>query len=74
MMDMTAMVALESLLQDLHSKNIAIVINHLAPRLLLKMRRAGLRYRKGSIEFARDMPASAALALQLLERHGAAAV
>ncbi len=66
MMDMTAMVALESLLDDLRSKNVAIVINNLAPRLLLKLRRVGLRYHHGVIEFARDMPASAQLAERLL--------
>jgi len=73
MMDLTAMVALESLLDDLHKKNVAIVINQLAPRMLLKMRRAGLRRRKGSIEFARDMAASAAAARRLLETRQPAA-
>lgn len=71
MIDMTAMVALESMLQDLHKKDIAVVINSLAPRMLLKMRRVGLRRRKGKIEFARDIAASALLAQRLLDQRAA---
>ena len=71
MIDMTALVALESMLLDLHKKNIAVVINGLAPRMLMKMRRVGLRKRKGMIEFARDTEASAQLAQRLLEQRAA---
>jgi SulP family sulfate permease len=71
MIDMTAMVAMESMLHDLHKKDIAVVINSLAPRMLLKMRRVGLRRQKGVVEFARNMPASALLAQKLLEQRTA---
>lgn len=53
MMDMTAIVVLESIVHQLDRDGIPLVINELEPRLLLKLRRAGLRKRSGRVEFGR---------------------
>ncbi|MCP5440027.1 MAG: C4-dicarboxylic acid transporter DauA [Chromatiaceae bacterium] len=55
MIDMSAIVAMESIVKDLNGRGIALVINALLPRMILKLRRAGIRKRVGKIEFARDL-------------------
>lgn len=65
MMDMTAMVALESLLEDLEHKQVALVINNLAPRMLVKLSRIGFQHRQGVVHFESEMETSVARALTL---------
>lgn len=54
MIDMSAIVAMETILDSFAKHNISIVISSLQPRLLLKLRKAGLRKRIGKIEFTND--------------------
>lgn len=53
MMDMSAIIAMESIRNDLHKRGIGFVINGLQPRMILKLRRAGIRTQKGKIAFSR---------------------
>lgn len=55
MLDMSAIIAMESIVRNLRSRHIGLVINNLQPRMILKLRRAGLRTRKGAILFSRGM-------------------
>jgi len=54
MIDVSAMVAMESIVETLKKKGVALVISNLQPRMILKLRRVGVRYRKGRIAFARN--------------------
>ncbi|MCG9755347.1 C4-dicarboxylic acid transporter DauA [Shewanella insulae] len=65
LLDMSAIVAMESIAQDLSSKKMALIINNLQPRMLLKLRRAGIRKRRGQVEYARTMDDSFALARRM---------
>ncbi|WP_276508668.1 C4-dicarboxylic acid transporter DauA [Shewanella insulae] len=65
LLDMSAIVAMESIAQDLSSKKVALIINNLQPRMLLKLRRAGIRKRRGQVEYARTMDDSFALARRM---------
>jgi SulP family sulfate permease len=55
MIDMSAIVAMESIIRDLAINGVGLVINNLEPRMILKLRRAGLRTRIGKIHFSRTM-------------------
>lgn len=55
MMDMSAIVAMESIRNDLQNRDIGLVINGLQPRMILKLRRAGIRTQKGKIAFSRTL-------------------
>lgn len=55
MIDMSAIVALESIATDLNSRDIALVINALEPRMILKLRRAGIRKRPGMLTFSKHL-------------------
>ena len=66
MLDMTALVSVENILLDLQKSNIGLVLNEVQPRLLLKMRKAGIRKQKNNIAFGRNMKESAQQALSLL--------
>ncbi|WP_281212745.1 C4-dicarboxylic acid transporter DauA [Shewanella insulae] len=65
LLDMSAIVAMESIAQDLSGKKVALIINNLQPRMLLKLRRAGIRKRRGQVEYARTMDDSFALARRM---------
>ncbi|WP_258406990.1 C4-dicarboxylic acid transporter DauA [Shewanella rhizosphaerae] len=65
LLDMSAIVAMESIAQDLSGKQVALIINNLQPRMLLKLRRAGIRKRRGQVEYARTMDDSFALAQRM---------
>lgn len=73
MMDMTAIVVLESILHQFDRDGLPLVINELEPRLLLKLRRAGLRRRKGRVEFGRTFADSVERARKLVEPTSSAA-
>lgn len=55
LIDMSALVAMESIVANLGKRGVGLVINNLQPRMLLKLRRAGIRRRQGSILFSRDL-------------------
>jgi SulP family sulfate permease len=55
MMDMSAIIAMESIRNNLQKRNIGLVVNGLQPRMILKLRRAGIRTQKGKISFSRTL-------------------
>lgn len=65
LLDMSAIVAMESIAQQLESKNVALIINNLQPRMILKLRRAGIRKRQGKVAYARHLEDSLTLAKPL---------
>ncbi|OQX34245.1 MAG: hypothetical protein B0D91_12875 [Oceanospirillales bacterium LUC14_002_19_P2] len=67
MVDMTAIIAMEKILNDLQKRNTGLVLNNLEPRIILKLRRAGIRKRKGDIDFERNMQESCRHAMTQLQ-------
>jgi len=65
MVDMTAIVALESIATNLDRAGIGLILNELEPRLVLKLRRAGVRRRSGRVEFGRSFADSLARARRM---------
>lgn len=66
MLDMSAIVAMESIWNDLQKRNIGMVINGLQPRMILKLRRAGIRKETGKSEFSRSLEESFVAAQKML--------
>ena len=62
MIDMTAMAAMETIIENLKKKGILLIICSLAPRMILKLRRAGVRKKAGEVEFARTLESGIKLA------------
>ena len=67
LMDMTGMTALEGLVQQAQRRRQTVILCGLAPRLILKLRRVGLRRIKGEVEYARDLEEARRRAAALLE-------
>jgi SulP family sulfate permease len=55
LIDMTGIVALESIVKNLQKHRIMLMVNNLNPRLILRLRHAGLRRRRGVIDFSRNI-------------------
>jgi SulP family sulfate permease len=55
LIDMSAIVAMESIVKNLDRHNVGLIINNLQPRMILKLRRAGVRTRKGEVQFSRSL-------------------
>jgi SulP family sulfate permease len=55
LLDMSALVAMESRVENLGNCRVGLVINKLQPRMLPQLRHAGIRRRQGSILFSRDL-------------------
>lgn len=55
LMDMTGMIALEELVKQAQRQRQTVILCGLAPRLILKLRRVGLRRIKGELEYARNL-------------------
>lgn len=66
LVDMSAIVAMESIVSNLASNNVGLVISNLQPRIILKLRRAGVRTRPGRIRFARALDEAIGKAKQML--------
>ncbi|WP_339132640.1 MAG: C4-dicarboxylic acid transporter DauA [Candidatus Electrothrix sp. GW3-4] len=66
MLDMSAIIAMESIANDLSTRNIGLIINNLQPRMILKLRRAGIRKRRGKVAFARSLEDSFEAARKML--------
>lgn len=54
LVDMTGLVALESLVETAQRHHLGLVFCGLSARLMLKLRRAGIRKKRGQLEFAHD--------------------
>jgi SulP family sulfate permease len=54
-LDMTAMMVLQELLSHLAAHGAVVIIAGLHPKLILQLRRAGIRRRPGAIEFRSDL-------------------
>jgi SulP family sulfate permease len=52
MIDVSAIIAMESIVAALAKKNITLIISGLQPRMILKLRRAGVHHQEGRIQFA----------------------
>ncbi|MCG2634758.1 MAG: C4-dicarboxylic acid transporter DauA [Gammaproteobacteria bacterium] len=66
MLDMSAIMVMESIRNDLQKRNMGLVINSLQPRILLKLRRAGIRKQAGKIAFSRTLEESLFAAKKML--------
>lgn len=67
LMDMTGMAALEELVKQAQRQRQTVIVCGLAPRLILKLRRVGLRRVKGALEYARSIDEAQRRAVALLE-------
>lgn len=61
MMDMTAIVALESIVAELHARGIRLVAIGLSPRIVGKLRHAGLDAQPGKLDFVPDIESAVEL-------------
>ena len=52
MVDMSAIVAMESIVKNLEKSGVKLVINNLQPRIMFKLRQAGLHKKTGLVEFS----------------------
>lgn len=66
MIDMTGIVALESLLENLSSSQIGVVISNLQPKLLRELTKAGITEQSGRLLFGASLAESATKAKTLL--------
>lgn len=66
MLDMSAIIVMEGIVSSLQKQGIGLVINNLQPRLILKLRRSGLRTIPGQIAFARSIDEAVSKANNML--------
>ncbi len=66
MIDMSAIIAMESIIKDLRARHISLIINNLQPRMILKLRRAGLHSTHGEINLTRSLDEALAVSLDIL--------
>lgn len=66
LLDMSAIIAMESIAEDLRTRNIGLIINNLQPRMILKLRRAGIRKQEGKVVFSRSLDDSFEAAREML--------
>jgi sulfate permease, SulP family len=66
MLDVSAIVAMESIVNSLAEKQTGLVINNLKPRMILKLSRAGIREQTGKVAFSRTLPEAIATAKNML--------
>ncbi len=66
MLDVSAIIAMESIAEILSNNHIALIINNLQPRMILKLRRAGIRNKAGKIGYARSLSDSFSKAKTML--------
>jgi SulP family sulfate permease len=68
MIDMSAIVAMEMIVANLQKQGVGLVINNLQTRMLLKLRRAGVRTRPGKIRFSRTLEEAVEKATEMLQQ------
>lgn len=66
MLDMSAIVAMESIKESLNKQHIGLIINNLQPRMVLKLHRAGIRNEPGKIQFSEILAEGIAMANKML--------
>jgi SulP family sulfate permease len=64
-MDMTGIVALESVIRTAHRANVAVVLSRISPRLYRKLRRSGLRPALGLLAVASTLESAKQLAIRM---------
>jgi SulP family sulfate permease len=67
MMDITGIVALDSLIKRLHRAQVTVVVANLTARIYRKLYRAGLRQSSGTLECCMTLPEAYQRALSLVE-------
>lgn len=66
-MDGTAIVALQSLISDMHSHRVALIFAGLSSRIIVKLRRSGIRKTAGMLTYSRDLEEAKSVAMRWLE-------
>lgn len=66
LLDMSAIVAMDSIVRDFANRNISLIISSLQPRMILKLRRAGIRKQAGKVVFSRSLGDSVKVARKML--------
>lgn len=66
MLDMSAIIAMETIRENLQKRGMGMVITGLQPRMILKLRRAGIRKKIGEVVFSRTLEDSFVAARGLL--------
>lgn len=66
MLDISAIVAMETIGKQLAKRGIGMVISNLQPRMILKLRRAGIRKQAGRVEFSRSLSGALRRARRML--------
>ncbi|CAM3522893.1 C4-dicarboxylic acid transporter DauA [Halomonas lysinitropha] len=67
-MDGTAIVALKALIDEMHREGVALVLVGLPARILVTLRRAGIRRTHGRLTWCRELPHARKVALRWLDR------
>ncbi|MCH4565189.1 C4-dicarboxylic acid transporter DauA [Halomonas sp. EGI 63088] len=67
-MDGTAIVALKALIDEMHREGVALVLVGLPARILVKLRRAGIRRTAGRLTYCRELAHARKVALRWLAR------
>lgn len=62
-MDGTAIVALRSLIDEMHREGVALILVGLPTRIIVKLRRAGIRKTAGMLTYCRDLPRARSVVL-----------
>ena len=68
MLDISAIISMEAIAKQLAKRNIGLIINNLLPRMVLKLRRAGIRKDSGKVEFSRTLEDAIAAANNMLSQ------
>ncbi|GHE19732.1 C4-dicarboxylic acid transporter DauA [Halomonas urumqiensis] len=63
-MDGTAIVALHSLIDEMHREGVALILVGLPARIIVKLRRAGIRKATGMLTYCTSLPQARAVALR----------
>ncbi|MGM0631923.1 MAG: C4-dicarboxylic acid transporter DauA [Pseudomonadota bacterium] len=69
-MDGTAIVALQSLINDMHRDGVALVLVGLPSRIIVKLRRSGVRKSAGMLTYCRDLEAARQVAKRWWRQSG----
>jgi len=64
-MDMTGLVAMDSIARNFNKKGVVLIFTNVATRIKVKLRKIGLRKRKGEVEFSDTFDAGVRKAVQL---------
>lgn len=67
-MDGTAIVALQSLIDEMHREGVGLILVGLPARIIVKLRRAGIRKATGMLTYCRSLPQARAVALRWQNR------